>query len=527
MQALSTSTLVTPAPALANAPTPEASTSPPSRVPNSAQLPATSDKLPSLPPLPSSSALDPLKLNPQLESLLPLRPSGLQSLNLTEALELGLHQNPQMQVAIERIAQARATYEQQASSKNPKLILDNSTTIQPEKAISTDDLLRGVPTPASFPRRFVLVSPVTDQFRLSLQVLLSTFGKVEHAIAAAFLQIDVQEAAADVDRLRLTYDIKNAFFSKLKADAAVAVTRENLSIARQNLSDTQALFQQGVMSRYDVLQAEIEVTRSIEQLAQNLTYVDQSQVNLSNVLAEKSFYVQPIAPSSIDITPEVTLADLTHFALLQRPEMKVLTCQQAVTQKLLASAQAENRPTLTLAANYQTALGQSLAPVDVPSLTLQIQWQLFDGGYRKAKIAEIQSLLRSLHASLDKLASDIELQVTTTWLDLRQTTFNLDTAQQQLKNTIEYYDMARRRYLNGLATTLEVADAMRHLIEARSRLVDAETNRDLAFARLEQALGQDAPGRDITKAFLASHPLELTNPAEDSPNSGDAKETRP
>jgi outer membrane protein TolC len=449
-----------------------------------------------------SPEADPLTPKLDLQISAPERPAGVKEMRLGEVIDLGLAQNPQMQVAAERVERARAIYQQQKSAKVPRLILNNLTAVQPERRINTDDLFTGISRPTNFPSRFVLVSPITDTFKLSLEVLLTTFGRVENTIAAAFLEIDTEMAAADVDRLNLNYQIKVAFFEKLQADAKVVVARENLKVTNKNLGDTQALFEQGVMSRYDILQAEIEVTRAVEQLSNDLTLVDQAFAKLGNVLAERKFQVQPITPKPIEVQSDIDLPSLTQFALEHRPEMQTLNCSRAVAQKLIDAAYGENQPTLTLAANYQTAFGQSLSPVDVPSLTLQLQWQIFDGGYRKAKVKEAEAVLRSIDSSKEQLENDILLQVEAYWLDLKQTAFNLKTAQQQLSNSLEYYDMARRRYINGLATTLEVSDSLRNLIAARGAVVEATYDRDLAFARLEQSLGHDVPNRHLTLEFL-------------------------
>lgn len=447
-------------------------------------------------------AQPPFKLDLPLQRA-PDRPSGIRPLSLPEALELGQRQNPNLQVAAERVEQARAAYLQQKSQKSPRLVLANSTTLQPENAIKTGALLDGFPA-LNFPDRFVLTSPVSNQFQLSLQTLLTTFGKVENEIAAAFLQIDVQMALAEVQRLNLAYQIKQAFFAKLQADATVEVARLNLSVANQNLDDTRALFEQGVMSRYDILQAEIQVTSAVQNLAQNLTNVDLALAGIANVLAERKFHVQPLTPPPVVVEEEIELSALESFALEHRPEMLSLDYNRAVAQKLLDAAYGESNPTLTLAANYNTHFGQSLSPLDQPSLVLQLSWPIFDGGFRKAKIQQAESVLREIDASEDEQVNDILNQVEQYWLSLRQTAFTLTTAEQQLANSIEYYDMARRRYLNGLATTLEVSEALANLVGARSQLVEARNERDLAFARLELALGADVPDRHLTPQFLQS-----------------------
>ncbi len=446
-----------------------------------------------------------------LEVTPPQRPSGVKEMELDEFIALGLAQNPVMQAAAQQVESARAQYEQVKSQKNPQLVLKDSTNLQRETSVSTNSLLpNSFVNNNTFPDEFVLVSPLTNQLQLSLQVLLTTFGKVENTIAAAFINIDTASASADIDKYNLIYSLKVAFFQKLKADAQVAVARQNLTVTNQNLTDTQALFEQGVQSRYDILQAEIEVTRSVEQLAQNLTDVDLAEAQIANVLNEHEFHAQPVSPPDAEVSPHIEVPALEQFALNHRAEMRAIEYSLASAQKLVDAAYGENQPTLTLAANYQTAFGQSLSPVNYPSLVLQLQWSIFDGGYRKAKVKEAKATLDKIEFQKVDLENQIILQVDQYWLKLKQTAFNVTTAQQQLSNATEYHDMARQRYINGLATSLEVSDSLRNLIAARANLVETKFDRDLAFSRLEQALGADVPNRKLTPDFLTSVQAEET-----------------
>lgn len=309
-------------------------------------------------------------------------PAGVRSLDLDEAIKLGLRQNPQMSIAEEQVEQARAQYEQQRSAKGLRLLVNNRTTVQRRRTIETSDLLTG--RFPNFPSRFVLLDPVSDNFSLSLQKLLTTFGRVESQTAAAFMQIDVESANASLMAQNLRYDIKKAFLDKLKADALVAAQRSNLAVSRENLNRTQALFDRGITSRYDLLQAQIAVTRAVESLSENLTQVDVASTKLGNVLNDSQERVQPLPPPPVSFDPDLDLDDLRAVAANNRAELVALNYRKEVAQMLLKAAQKSNRPELVLAANYSTALGQSLSPTDVTALTLQLQWTLFDGGLKKS-----------------------------------------------------------------------------------------------------------------------------------------------
>jgi outer membrane protein TolC len=240
----------------------------------------------------------------------------------------------------------------------------------------------------------------------------------------------------------------------------------------------------------------------VEDLSENLTQVDLAAAKLSNVVNETQERIQPLPPPPVVFNPDLELDDLRAVAANNRAEMTALNYRMDVAQELLEAAKKSNRPELVLSANYRTAFGQSLSPTNVPSINLQIQWTLFDGGLKKAQIREAESVLQELDASRVSAVNDINLEVEQAWLELLQNRFNLMTAKEQLSNAEEYYEMAMERFIHGLSTALEVSESLRNLIAARSQLVRAEFDRDLAFARLERTLGVDVPDRNLTEEFI-------------------------
>lgn len=404
---------------------------------------------------------------------------------LESSLETGLRQNPALRVAEEQVASAAAQYDQQQSQKNLTFGFGSQTALQPKRSITAGPL-------GTFP----LLDSISSQINTSLGVLLTTFGRVENEIAAAFLQIGVQSENVRTTRRNVGYSVKQAFFGRLKADATVKVATLNLQVSEQNLSDTQKLFKQGVMARYDVVQADLQVTESIQQLADARTSVDTSTATFLTVLNEKTR--GPIAlepPDPIVVEDGLTVDSLQELALRARPEVISLNRSLEVARTLLVAAENESKPNVTLSADYYTNPGIALSAQDHYQLTLGVSWLLMDGGFRDGKVAEAESQIRSIEASGEELRNNISLDVETAWLNFQLTTFTMETARKRVEAAEVYYDMARQRFLNGLGTSLEVQDALRSLNNARQQQVVATYNRDLAFAAIENAVGVDFPDR--------------------------------
>lgn len=406
---------------------------------------------------------------------------------LDGSVDLGLRQNPTLKVAEEQVASAAAVYEQQQSQKNLTFGFGSQTALQPKRALST----RGLGT-------FPLLDSVSSTINSSLGVLLTTFGRVENEIAAAFLQISVESENVRTTRRNITYLVKQSFFDRLKSDASVVVAQQNLQVSEQNLGDSQKLFKQGVMARYDVVQAELQVTEATQQLAEAKNSVEVTTASFLTVLNEK--YVGPVMlqpPQPITVDEGLTLAPLQQVAMAHRPEIASLNRSLDVARTLLVAAENESKPNVTLSADYVTNPGVALSAQDHYQLTFGVSWLLLDGGFRDGKIAQAQAQIRSIEASGENLRNDVNLDVEKAWLNFQLTTFTTETARKRVEAAEVYYDMARQRFLNGLGTSLEVQDALRSLNEARQAQVVADFNRDLALAQIENAIGMDFPDRRL------------------------------
>ncbi len=405
---------------------------------------------------------------------------------LQRSLDLGLTQNPTLRVADERVATAAARYRQQQSQRNLQFVIADKTTLQ-EKQTSNFG-----------PLTITTLDALSTQVNASLQLLLTTFGRVENQVAAAFLQIGVESENARTTRSNLVYQVKNAFFSRLKAQASVDVATMNLQVGRQSLADTEKLYAQGVMARYDVVQADLQVTEATEQLDKATSSVKVTTANFLTVLNEpyrEEVVLEP--PPSIQVDPQVDLADLQALALARRPEIHGLNRSLEAAHTLLDAARSESRPNLSLSADYIDSPGYRTTPQDMYQLNLSLKWALWDGGYRSGRVQEAESQIRSLEATGQDLRNQVRLQVERAWLDFQLATVTVGTATKRVEAAEVYYDMARQRFLNGLGTSLEVQDSLRNLNDARQSLVVATYDRELAFAALENSVGVDFPLRRL------------------------------
>jgi outer membrane protein len=105
-------------------------------------------------------------------------------------------------------------------------------------------------------------------------------------------------------------------------------------------------------------------------------------------------------------------------------------------------------------------------------------------GVQSAEAARVQAEGRQ-----ELLALQVQQQATEAWLNLQESLSRLTAAQAALQSNEENYRLASERYNVGVGNSLEVSDAQRLLVQARSQEVQARFDVQLAIARLYRQAG--------------------------------------
>lgn len=409
------------------------------------------------------------------------------SFTLEKSINYALENNPEIKAADESIVQAAARYRQTESLKNLQFTVGNRLTYQP-KGVSGG---------------IVTNDPLANSLTASLKALLTSFGQVENQIAASYLQIGVEALNAMSTRRQLIYQVKQAFFNRIKAGADVDAALLNVDLCKQSLVDADKMYKSGVMAFYDVIQANLQITDAEEQLAKANTSLDSSDaifyqlLSLNNPDAEK-YSMHIISPPPIEVDSECSLADLKKLAAARRYELLSIDRSLEVLKKSREAAEASNRPEIFLSADYIFSPGYHTLPCSNYQLNLNINWNAWDGGARKAQLDEIDSQIDALGHSRESLCDSIYLEVEKAWLNFKLTDITMKTSKNKVESAWVFHEMARQRFLNGLGTSLEVQQALTSLNDARLSFISACCDRELAFAALEYSVGIDFPNRKLS-----------------------------
>ncbi len=392
------------------------------------------------------------------------QPLAVDSLRLTrrDAIADALTRNPQIDVAREQSAQARARRVEAVAIPDPALvgsIAQNSATLNPGLAASR---AVGVALDVPFPTKFGLRNRVaTADVRAS----------------ESNIRLQQQTIASSTSA---TYD------SLLVARRLRAILQEARQLSMEFLTRTQARYTAGTVARLDVIRAQVDVAQSDNALIANERDVANAQASLNRLLGR--VIGLPIAPVD-SLAPPPALPDSTtieRIALASRPEVAVLESQQRGAQANTTLLKQFWLPDLTFGITHDFTLPDAPLVSAGVALPLPILFRQ----HTRGEIAESQYRERELAAS----ARDLRAQVTQ---DVRSAFANANTALRQVvflrdqlvPSAREAFRVASVSYGLGGLSALDVLDARRSLQDAETQLAVALGAANSARADLQRALG--------------------------------------
>jgi len=332
---------------------------------------------------------------------------------------------------------------------------------------------------------------------LELQQPIYVAGKIGLALRIAKSYVNLTKATERQTLQELRLGLAQSFFGTVLARELVLVQRQALDQSRNHRDRTQLLFEQGTVSEYDKIRAEVGAANWEPVVLEAENGYRQTLLQLQILLGvppEDS--LELVGTFDSDRTPPEPLAQAIERAYAQRPELEVTEHQRMIQRRLLAI---ERRslywPTLygSASVTWQTESEDlnfrdySWTRSTAAGLTLSIP--LFNGFATPARIQEVRSDLRSLDYQETDLRQAIRNEVENAYNELHRALKALEVQEKNLAQAEKGYEIAKVRYESGLSTQLELLDAELQVNQARVNRLRALYELTVARYALARAVG--------------------------------------
>lgn len=374
------------------------------------------------------------------------------------------------------------------------------------------------------------------QLNLSVNQLIWDFGKT-------FANINMQKynresAGYDLDWaiLKRIYEVRVAYFSTLAALANVDIYERSVRINTLNFERTNAMFEEGLKSRIDVVNAEVYLTDAKTQLIDAQYQYENAMVTLKNAMyynekapflventenfdfLRNNYKMQTIEIGNMKLNGEdddyeksvvlltsgiqkqdilqnykfapyiITLDEAIISAKENRADLKSLKMVVRAQEESLKNVRRTWAPQLSASAGYNlrnmdstTQTGFSAgANLNLPTVNVM---------NIKYKIDEGKSYLNIAKENVDLSEKNIGFEVEKNYISMRKYEKIIPLKTDKVRQTLENFELADGRYAVGLNNFIELQDAQTNYNSAQLAFVQAIFDYNVAREQFKKSMG--------------------------------------
>jgi outer membrane protein TolC len=414
-------------------------------------------------------------------------------LSILDAINRGLKHNLGLLLSQQQTETARAQHRRELSALLPNINANVSDSVNQINLAAF-----GIPTPPT------LTSPIVGPFGffqaqadmnetiVNFQALNRVRAAVENQRAANFSLQDAREL--------VVLGVGNQYLLTLADAARVDTTQAQLATAQRIFQQAQDMKRAGASPGIDVLRAQVQM-----QAQQQLVLAAQNQLAQQKMRFARA--IGFVVSQQFDLTDKVPYAPLPELNLEEalarayqiRPEYLAAESRERAAELAVRAAKGEALPTVQISGQYGVNGPSPANSAQVYGLSGGITIPVFQGGKVKADVALAETNLRQNRMQLEDLHNRVELEVRSSWLDVKTTDEQVAVAQQSIGLAAEQLKEAQDRFGAGVSGSLEVVQAQEAVTNANETYIQALYMNNVAKLSLARALGI---AEQQTRAFL-------------------------
>jgi outer membrane protein len=335
-----------------------------------------------------------------------------------------------------------------------------------------------------------------------------TYGKVTQPIyRGKALHTQWKLAGMDREKARLellrqaqlkVFEVKRTWYRLLEARAIEAEAARSLDRLRQHAANAARFFEEGMIWRTDVLQADVEVAQGDQDLvvAKNETAKTLTKLN---TLLNRDVTTPVISEGKLEI-PEFneSYEQLVALALARRPDLAQTNIDLERSKKNAQLSRSNRRPAVDVEGKYgllSDEVGMN-SNTEVGSIGFSASWNFYSSGKNEMAITAAKARVRQAHFNLEKTKANLILSVQDSWLSVLEAQKRTDVMAKALAQSRENYRVNQIRYTERLGTAKEVLDAQELMTRTQRDHIRGIADYLVALAQLDFAVGRENPLAD-------------------------------
>lgn len=417
-------------------------------------------------------------------------------LTLEEAVRLGLAQSNQLKVsqAKHEVMQAKVSQYWNAA------VIPNVSLNSGYSRLSNNI----TPYTVSFPNgnggytEQALNPQILNQFtnRLSVQQILYAGGRGINFFRSAELLEKASALDVEKDRIEIKNTIIAAVLNLYKLQTAARILEENRTVLQSRLRNVQNFVQNGTALENDQFKAELAINQVESNLEELKNGIATAKFNLSLMLGLDKNATIELDQKSLFASKNLLSLDAYLQTVAKRPDLNAATYRQQASEKSLAIAKGNYLPLISIGANYyenrpnQRIFPQQDAFKGTWDAGLTLSFNLSNLYTNKFQVQEAKVNLAQSGAQKELLSDAAQMEIASSYYAQQSAMNKIELAEKAIKQSLENQRITKNQFDAQVTPLTQLLEADFQVIQSQLNLETAKIEAELAYWKLQKAIGQ-------------------------------------
>jgi len=408
-------------------------------------------------------------------------------ITLPEAIKLGIQNSKTLRLSQAKIDEAISQYNQAKDLSKPSA----SVSFGYDRAEITDNVLAFGSLKLPLPKNNNAYLGI-----LSAKEVIFNGNKFKYAQQSTELLSQVSRLDADLNKDDVVYDIISSYYTLYEVLQSQKVVKQNLATIDQQIKQSQRFFDQGLVTKNDVLRFQLQrsnVELNGIDLETNRKIVNYNLDILLGFPENTQLKVDTFTEAAREIAP---LTNYIDTALANRNEIKQYNLRSQVAETNIKNIHANQAPVLALSGSaYYVGVAANPIPqtgnfIDPIVIGLNFSWDFSTLWTNKNKIAQAKIQRDEVDINKNIAIDKIKNEVNQDYENYIKAVDKIALLQTSIAQAGENNNILESKYKSNVASAIDRADAQTLLYQAQINLALAKADAGLAYYTLLKSTGK-------------------------------------
>jgi outer membrane protein TolC len=314
------------------------------------------------------------------------------------------------------------------------------------------------------------------------------------------LGVDIAHIRRDVAQRDTAYRVIETYYRLVESERLAEVAVTSVDQLTGQLKQANSFHDSGVVSKDDVLRAELALANAKQRAIQTRGQVTLWRARLATVIGLSPSTMIDIVPLASEPNPvsETTLERAVATSRSGRVEIRELDERIDQSKVGVRLAWYKMLPAVNVVGAYMhnqqienpTPANPQFIELNSVYIGGALSWDVWDFGTSLAGVKEANAKLREAKTARDKVRDQLDLEVREAFLNEGTAIEAMNVAKASVTSAEEHFRLVTKRYEANTTTSFDVVDAESLLTQARAQLQTSTYDFLIARAALRRAMGE-------------------------------------